>query len=79
MIELTANTAAMVYLFLTLTTILGLWILHHCQTRRKKIVTSEQELHICEYCHFVYLDEDFKNITQCPQCHLFNKHNKPTR
>lgn len=76
MIELSANTAVMLYLCLTLTVILGLWMYHHYDSRRKKIVTSEHELHICEYCHFVYLDEDFKEITSCPQCHLLNKNNK---
>ncbi len=73
MIELTANTAFMLYLCLTLTIILGLWVHHHYQSRRKKIVTSEHELYLCEYCHFAYLEDDFKKITQCPQCKLFKK------
>ena len=76
MIELSANTAFMLYLSLTLVTIMGLWLYHHYQSRRKKIVTDEHELHVCEYCHCVYLDADFKEITQCPQCKLFNKQNR---
>ena len=76
MIELSANTAVMLYLCLTLTILLGLWSYHHYQSRRKKIVTSDYELHVCEYCHFAYLEADFKDITQCPQCKLLNKHNR---
>lgn len=76
MIELSANTAVMLYLCLTLAILLGLWLKHHYYSRRKKIVTIEQELRVCEYCHFVYLDDDFKEVTQCPQCRLFNKYNK---
>lgn len=75
MIELSANTAVMLYLCLTLTFLLGLWISQHYHTRTKKIVTSEHELHVCEYCHFAYLEANHKKITQCPQCHLFNKNN----
>lgn len=75
MIELSTNTAVMLYLCLTLSILLGLWLYHHYQSKRKKIVTSEKELRVCEYCHFVYLDVDFKEVTQCPQCKLFNKRN----
>ena len=76
MIELSANTAIMLYLSLTLAIVLGLWFKHHYRSKRKKIVTTEQELHVCEYCHYAYLEEDIKEVTQCPQCQLFNKHSK---
>jgi uncharacterized paraquat-inducible protein A len=76
MIELTANTAVMLYLCLTLAVIMSLWLNHHYHSRRKKIVTAEHELHVCEYCHCAYLEDDFKDVTQCPQCKLFNKNNK---
>jgi hypothetical protein len=76
MIELSANTAFMLYLSLTLLTLLTLWLHHHYRSRHKKIVTSEHELHVCEYCHCAYLEQDFKAISQCPECKLFNKQNK---
>jgi hypothetical protein len=28
---------------------------------------------VCEYCHFCYLDSHNREVTQCPQCHSFNK------
>lgn len=79
MIELSANTAVMLYLCLTLVTVLGLWLSHHYRSKRKKILSFDHELHVCEYCHCVYLEEDIKDVTQCPQCKLFNKNNKYKR
>jgi uncharacterized paraquat-inducible protein A len=73
MIELSANTAMMLYLSITLTVILGTWIYQHYDSKKRKIVTSEHILHVCEYCHNAYLADDFKKVTQCPQCKLFNK------
>ena len=72
MIELSTNTAMMIYLTITLSIILGLWISHHYKSKKRKIVTADQRLHRCEYCHFAYLEFDFKKITQCPQCNLYN-------
>lgn len=76
MIELSATTAAMLYLCLTLVVLLGLWSYHHYQSRRKKVLTVAQELLVCEYCHTAYLGNISKNVTQCPLCHCYNKYNK---
>jgi rubrerythrin len=73
MISISSATAFMLYLALTLAAILGIWIYHHFLYRKKKILPSAQELFICEYCQYVYLEESQKKITQCPQCQLFNK------
>ncbi len=73
MIELSTNTAVMLYLVVTLSAVLGMWIFHHYSTRKKKIILAAQELQVCEYCHFVYLIDLEKEITQCPQCRSFNK------
>lgn len=73
MIELTPAAACTLYLGATLATLLGLWIYHHYQSRHKKIITFAQKLHVCEYCHFAYLAELGKDVTQCPQCQSFNK------
>jgi ribosomal protein L37AE/L43A len=73
MIELSPTTALMLYLGMTLSVLLGLWIFQHYRYRHKKILSSEKELFICEYCHFAYLDEGTKKITHCPQCQSYNK------
>lgn len=75
MIELSANTAVMLYLGITLGILLSLWVLQNISYKRKKIYEIEQDLFVCEYCHFAYLEEGVKEVTQCPQCGSYNKHN----
>lgn len=76
MIELSPTTAVNLYLALTLTLLLSLWGFHHYSTRRKKIIAEDNELLVCEFCHFAYLAEIGKAVTKCPQCTSFNKNNK---
>ena len=71
MIELTPTAALTLYFTTTLAFILGLWIYQH--VRVKKVVTAAQELVVCEYCHFAYLGELSKEVTQCPQCRSYNR------
>jgi uncharacterized paraquat-inducible protein A len=75
MIELSANTAFMLYLGMTLAVLLGIWTWQSYDSRRNKSISLEQELFVCEYCHFAYLEEGIKEVTRCPQCQSFNKHN----
>ena len=79
MIELTFSTAFMLYLCMTLAAVLGVWIYSHRLDREKKILSCEQELCICEYCHNTYLEDVVSKVNQCPQCGLFNKHNQFTQ
>jgi len=79
MIELSTNTACMLYLGLTLAIVFGIWTYNHYNSRQQKIVIAEQELLVCEYCHFAYLGDLGKPLTQCPQCHSFNKSNRYRR
>lgn len=73
MIELTFSTALVIYLCLTLFLLLGLWLFHHYHASKRKIITCDQKLYVCEYCHFAYLQESHKNLTRCPQCKSLNK------
>lgn len=75
MIELTSTTALMLYLCLTLGSLLILWGFHHYRFRYKKVEISEQTLYICEYCSFAYLGDIVAKVTLCPQCQCYNKHN----
>lgn len=75
MIELTTTTAAMLYLSLTLSILLGLWSYSHYQKRKQKVEIFSEELLVCEFCHSAYLDEISKKVTQCPECQCFNKNN----
>jgi uncharacterized paraquat-inducible protein A len=75
MIELSMTTAAMLYLSITMAILLGLWLFQHYKSRQKKIVIIEEELLVCEYCHFAYMEDRSKGVTQCPQCQSYNKCN----
>jgi ribosomal protein L37AE/L43A len=75
MIELSPTTAFMIYLGLTLAVLLGIWLSQHFRGRKKKLMIAEQELFVCEYCHFCYLEMKGRPVTQCPQCESFNKNN----
>lgn len=75
MIEISTNTALMLYLGVTLIILMGVWSTQHFRRRHQKIVKDEQELLICEFCHFAYLEDIAKPVTKCPQCQSFNKGN----
>lgn len=75
MVILHPNTALMLYLSFTLAVLLGLWTWHHIKSRKKKISINDQELFVCEFCHFVYLNPH-SEITKCPQCLSYNEQNK---
>lgn len=75
MIILSPNAAVTIYLGMTLLLLLGLWGYQHYKSRQKKIISSEQELYMCEYCHYVYLENQIKEINKCPQCQSFNQKN----
>lgn len=72
MIELTFASAFMLYLCMTLFVLFGLWIYHHYRSRHREILPLEQELTVCEYCHFAYLEDSAKKLTRCPQCQSYN-------
>lgn len=79
MIELSPSTAIMLYLSLTLVAVLGLWGYNHYRTRNRSLKMDAQQLLVCEYCHYVYLEANEAAVTQCPQCHSFNKLNSYTK
>lgn len=73
MFELSTTTALMLYLIGTLLPLLSLWGYTHFKKRQHKIIIHEHDLLVCEFCHFGYLSEKGKALSQCPQCHLYNK------
>lgn len=75
MIELTFSTAFMLYLCITMIIVLGVWIYHHYDSKKRRVFSNEEALRICEYCYYAYLEDSVKHVNQCPQCGLFNKQN----
>lgn len=76
MIEVAPNTAIMIYLALTLATIFGLWVYTHLIKRKEKVLTTTKQLLVCEYCQCAYVEDQSKEVTECPECHSYNKNNK---
>ena len=72
MIELSFATAFMLYLLVTIGTLLTIWVIHHYKSRDKKVIIDDKSLTVCEYCHYAYLEERGKKLSKCPQCHSFN-------
>lgn len=79
MIDLTFNTAFMLYLGLTLIGVMGVWIYSHYRTRKQVFFPNEKTLFQCEFCHYAYVDESAKQLNRCPQCGLINKKNEYVR
>lgn len=72
MIELSPNTACMIYLGVTIAFLLGLWVYKHLASKKRKISVIEKELFVCEYCQCAYLVELNKKVTRCTQCKSYN-------
>ena len=79
MIEVSPSAALLLYLLLTLSVVMGFWLYQNYKSITKKIITAPKSLYVCEYCSAVYLDEAHLAVTQCPECHSFNKDNTYSR
>lgn len=77
MIALSPTTALMLYLGLTLLSLLGIWIASHYYSRHRRFMPLEKKLIVCEFCLFAYLDSSNKQVTQCPRCESYNKNQPP--
>lgn len=76
MIHLTFANAFLLYLIFTTVIILTIWLYSHYRQRNKTYLPLEQELFICEFCHFAYVDQSAKKLNRCPQCQLINEKNR---
>lgn len=76
MIEVTAATAFLLYLAMSLAVLFILWSYRHFRECKKTIISPSEELFLCEYCHFLYMEKSNRSITRCPECHSFNKNNR---
>ena len=80
MLTVTPRTAFVIYLAMTLFCILGIWFYYHfiSASPQKKIV-EDVILYQCEYCQNIYLDDQIKEVTECPDCKSLNKNNTDRR
>ena len=73
-VEMDLSTAFLLYLAVTLGTLLSLWVIRNVLRRGCRVVLPEIQLYNCEFCKETYLDDNDKEVTKCPQCQSFNKH-----
>jgi hypothetical protein len=73
MITVNQTTMLLLYLGFFLFFSLGAWVSSHLKSCKKEPLPPLYQLSMCEYCAFEYLATTGKQITQCPQCHSYNK------
>ena len=73
MISISPDTLALLYLGITLFTLLTAWLYHNYKSKKKDLFLADKTLCHCEYCLCAYLDDPGKKITQCPQCKSYSE------
>lgn len=76
MFEVTAATAAILYLSATLAFLFGIWLFQHQRSCKRVFLSKKEALFVCEFCHFAYVADTVKEVTKCPQCSSYNKENR---
>lgn len=74
MIEVTPETACMIYLGITAIALLCIWL--RKSRKSKDVITFSSKMILCEFCHLGYIDDTRKSLTRCPHCQFLNKHLK---
>ena len=72
MFQVSIPTAFLIYLAITLGTLLCLLVLKLFKKQISSTQLQENRLFSCEYCHLKYIDKQTTNVTQCPHCESFN-------
>ncbi len=72
MIEITLNTAVLVYGAVILAGLLMLYMVSELRARHVYRVLEKQFLWRCAFCGFLYLDEDAAILSKCPRCESYN-------
>jgi Zn finger protein HypA/HybF involved in hydrogenase expression len=78
MIEVSPDTACMLYLSLALAVMIVSWYKSHAKFKKKEIIKYEQIRKTCEFCNHSFLENPELAVPRCPQCHCFlKKENTP--
>ncbi len=76
MIEVTPDTACVLYLGIAMMIVLGMWLFRYKKHKTNAIPYAKRHI-VCEFCHTSYIDNPEKLLTRCPECQfLNNKSNK---
>jgi hypothetical protein len=72
MFQVSISTAFLIYLAITLGSLLCLLVIRLFKKQISSTQLQEKILFSCEYCHLKYIDKQTTNVTQCPHCESFN-------
>ena len=76
MIEVTPETACVLYLGLAISALMLAWFFHHKKAVKKTVITFHKSNFSCEFCHFTFVEDPSKPLVRCPECHSLNKNIK---
>ena len=73
MIDISLYTAIALYGSIIIIGTLAMWIYTEVTAQRVHRVMETHNLWRCSFCGFAYLDDDAKEMSQCPQCGSLNR------
>jgi len=73
MIEISPETACMLYVGGILLLLLLTWVFHSRKAKHRDIVKLTTVHATCEYCGSSYLVESFTTFHRCPHCQCLNQ------
>ena len=73
MIEISRDTACVLYLFIALAVILFQWYKSNKQMKEKRAIFYALAPRQCEFCGHSFVDKSEMGLTRCPQCNCLNK------
>jgi hypothetical protein len=78
MIEITKQSAFIIYLAFTLGIVLFLWLLHGAQRSRRYLFDYKEEEFTCPTCGCTYLFPKHGPVDACPACNESKVKKQPT-
>ncbi|MDB6080819.1 MAG: hypothetical protein JWO53_91 [Chlamydiia bacterium] len=73
MIEVSPDTACMIYLGSAIIALITIWLYQHKYSKKSEKSSFSTKHFSCEFCHATYLDNPVKPFTRCPECQSLNK------
>lgn len=72
MIEISATSAFLLYLFAALFLLFVLWLKGHFKQKQKKIDLACENIRVCHYCQNAWAAKVGEKISRCPVCKSLN-------
>lgn len=72
MIELSPETACMIYVGGLLFLLMGSWIAYSYSTKHKEVTLHKNVHHVCEFCSTPFIVDSLTIYHRCPNCQCLN-------